>query len=269
MIVKRMRIRSDPNLAVLATVDGWPINIATIDQAVVEIVQAAKRKENFAAFTLNLDHLVKLRADGRFRDAYEKARFVTADGAPIARLASQQGSRIERTTGADLLVPLTEACARETVPIYLFGTTDDVLARTGLELAQRTDFKLNIAGTASPERDFDPEGAAADAALEQIKASGARLCFIALGAPKQEIFAARAVEQGVDVGFVCIGAALDFIAGAQARAPEVMRKNGLEWLWRLGTNPVRLGGRYARCALVLAELTLLGPRKGVISHDRP
>jgi len=268
MIVKRMSVVSEHTPAVLANVDGWPINIATLNQAVCEIIQAAQRNESFAAFTLNLDHLVKLRADARFRDAYARARFVTADGAPIARLASQQGFHIERTTGADLLVPLTDACAAENVPIYLFGTTNDVLARTGLELSQRTDFKLNIAGTASPEKDFDPEGAAADAALLEIKASGARLCFVALGAPKQEIFAARAVLKGINVGFVCIGAALDFIAGAQVRAPDVMQKNGLEWLWRLGTNPVRLSGRYARCALMLAELTLLGARKGVMNHHR-
>ncbi len=264
----RMNASTNNTPATLATVDGWPINVANQDQAVSEIIKAAQAQESFAAFTLNLDHLVKLRAEPSFREAYAKARFVTADGAPIARLASQSGTHIERTTGADLMVPLADAAARENVPIFLFGTTNDVLARAGLELAQRTDFKLDIAGTHSPERDFDPQGPAADAALERIKASGARLCFVALGAPKQEIFAARAVEKGVNVGFICIGAALDFLAGAQVRAPDVMRDNGLEWLWRLGTNPLRLTGRYARCALVLAELTLIGPRKGLMPHQR-
>jgi exopolysaccharide biosynthesis WecB/TagA/CpsF family protein len=263
-----MSITSDRPPA-LATVDGWPINVADQRQAVAEIIAAAKGGESFAAFTLNLDHIVKLRRERRFREAYDKARFITADGAPVAWLASQQGTRIERTTGADLLVPLAQAAAREGVPIYLFGTTAGVLARAGLELAQRTDFALDIAGTAAPERGFNPEGPAADAALARIAASGARLCFVALGAPKQEILAAKAVEKGIGVGFVCIGAALDFLVGAQLRAPKVMQTYGLEWLWRLATNPGRLAGRYASCALVLAGFVLLTPLNGLIPRHRP
>lgn len=256
------------DLPTLATVDGWPITIANQRQAVDEITSAARRGESFAAFTLNLDHLVKLRSEPRFRHAYHMARFITADGAPVARLASHNGARIERTTGADLMVPLAEAAARQSIPVYLFGSSAEVLARAGRDLAARSDFILDIAGTAAPEQGFDPEGPEADAALARIAASGARLCFVALGAPKQEIFAARAVEKGIRVGFVCIGAALDFLAGAQVRAPEVMQANGLEWLWRLMTNPRRLAGRYARCALVLADLVVLAPLKGLILPHR-
>ncbi len=259
---------SDTALPALATIDGWPITIANQRQAVDAIAGAARKGESFAAFTLNLDHLVKLRHEPRFRHAYRSARFITADGAPVARLASMQGARIERTTGADLVVPLAEEAARQSIPVYLFGSSAEVLARAGRDLAGRTDFNLDIAGTFAPEQGFDPEGPESDAALDRIAASGARLCFVALGAPKQEVFAARAVEKGVRVGFVCIGAALDFLAGAQLRAPATMQNNGMEWLWRLFTNPRRLAGRYARCALVLADLVFLAPLKGLILPHR-
>lgn len=253
----------------LAMIDSWPINIADEQQAIDAIVSAAERQESFVVFTLNLDHLDKLRRDSRFRDAYARARFVTADGAPVALLAARQDKRIRRTAGADLVVPLARSAARHRLPVYLFGTSPDVLSGASAYLRQAAGTGLDIVGSASPERDFDPEGAAADAALDRIAASGARLCFVALGAPKQEIFAARAVARGVNAGFICIGAGLDFLVGAQVRAPSVMQKYGMEWIWRLSTNPRRLGLRYARCAIVLAEIAIIAPVKERIARIRP
>ncbi len=214
--------RSTPELP-LAAVDGWQINIANLDHAVRAIAAAASRDDGFTVFTLNLDHLVKLRRCAKFRWAYARARFVTADGTPVARLAAQQNPKIERTTGADLVVPLAEAAARLELPVYFFGSTEEVLARTARALNSRCAGHLEIVGEAAPPAGFDPEGPEADAAIARIEASGARLCFVALGAPKQEIFAARAVARGSSVGFVCVGAALDFLAGSQSRAPRLMQ----------------------------------------------
>lgn len=247
-----------------ARVDDWPINIATIAEAVDAIVAAATRRESFSAVTLNVDHLVKLRRNPRFQNAYRHARFITADGAPVAWLARRNDPSVRRTTGADLVLPLAKAAANADLPIYLFGTSNRVLGKAGSYLAEHTNGTLNIAGTASPDKNFDPDSEDADRALDEIQASGAALCFVALGAPKQEIFAARAVERGINVGFVSIGAALDFLAGAQIRAPKLLQDNGLEWGWRLITNPRRLGPRYAACALVLLDVAahqLLGRRE--------
>ncbi len=245
----------------IATIDGWPVNVADLVEAVTAIVQSAKQRESFSVFTLNLDHLDKLRRSSRFREAYAKARYITADGAPIALLAARQGARVTRATGADLIAPLALAAAQHAVPVYLYGTTADVLANGAAHLTKLVGCDLRIAGAESPPQGFDPEGAEADAALDRIATSGAGLCLVALGAPKQELFAARAVERNIKVGFVCIGAGLDFLAGAQTRAPAFMQRYGMEWAWRLATNPRRLATRYARCALVLAEITLLAPIK--------
>jgi exopolysaccharide biosynthesis WecB/TagA/CpsF family protein len=253
----------------LATIDGWPVNIANQAQAIAEIVEAAARGESFAAFTLNLDHLDKLKREPRFRTAYALARFVTADGAPVAFLASRQGTRIERTTGADLVVPLACAAAERGLPIYLFGTQPHVLDGATEFLRHRAGPGFEVVGSRSPERDFDPEGAAADAAIDEIAASEARLCFVALGAPKQEIFAARAVARGARTGFVCIGAGLDFLVGAQVRAPAIMQTLGLEWLWRLASDPRRLVQRYMRCAIVLGEIAIVAPTKRRIGRMLP
>lgn len=241
----------------LAVVDGWAINLSRLDEAVSAIADAAQAGEPASVVTLNLDHLVKLRTSEAFRRAYRAARFVTADGAPIVQLArAQGGDGIERTTGADLVLPLAEEAARRNLAVYLFGSSAEVLGKAGARLVANTDGRLSIAGSEAPAMGFDPASDAADAALDRIVASGARICFLALGAPKQELLAARAVERGLPVVFVSIGAALDFLAGAQVRAPGIMQRHGLEWLWRLATNPRRLATRYAQCAVLYARLAV-------------
>lgn len=247
--------------SILARIDGWGITAPNLQAALSDIVARAKDGTPFTVFTMNLDHLVKLRRSGDFRHAYRNANIVTADGAPVAWLARWQDRSIVRATGADLILPLADAAAEARLPVFLFGTSASVMARAGRELSDRTDGLIDIAGTLAPSAVFDPQGAEADAAIEKIKASGAKLCFVALGAPKQEIFAERAREKGVACGFICIGAAIDFIAKEQIRAPEAMRNSGLEWLWRLASNPRRFAKRYADCAAVLFDLTVVAPMR--------
>ena len=251
------------SLDILARVDGWPIHLSDLNSTLTRIIERARLSSDmgsgFTVFTLNLDHLVKLRTTPAFAAAYRMADLVTADGAPVAWLSRFQSKGIRRTTGADLFVPLANAAAQHEFPVYLFGSTIAVLTATADALRTKTAGAIDIAGLSSPSATFDPQGREADLAIERIKASGARLCFVALGAPKQEIFAARAVAQGCTAGFVCIGAAVDFVAGAQVRAPLAFQRYGLEWAWRLGNNPRRLAKRYALCAGVLFDVAVMAP----------
>jgi exopolysaccharide biosynthesis WecB/TagA/CpsF family protein len=260
----------------LAMIDGWGLTVATPAETIAAIVERALNAEDFDVFTLNLDHLVKLRRDQDFRQAYAAASIVTADGAPIVWLARRQGAgTVVRTTGADLVRPLVLEAARHKLPVYLFGTTDEVLAKSAAALRAQAGGQglvLEICGMSSPPHGFDPTGPAADAAIASIRASGARLVFVALGAPKQELFSAHAIRSGMNpdgkgVGFVCIGAALDFIVGHQTRAPGFMQRTGLEWAWRLATNPRRLGMRYAECAAVLADIAVVKPLRQRLSGN--
>jgi exopolysaccharide biosynthesis WecB/TagA/CpsF family protein len=101
---------------------------------------------------------------------------------------------------------------------------------------------------------FDPTSPAAAAILHDVAASGARLCFIALGAPRQEMLAARGRHLAPAVGFAGVGAGLDFIAGAQPRAPAWIQAIAMEWFWRMASDPRRLAARYGRAALALPGL---------------
>ena len=237
-------------------VDGWPISLPTIDAAVEAIAGRAERHESFTVFTLDLDHVVKLRRDSRLREAFRSADLVSAEGVPVVWLAQRQGATIRRTAGADLAVPLAIEASRRQIPMYLFGSSPAVLGKAARRLADLTNGLIDIAGTDSTTANFDPEGPEADAAIAKIAASGARIAFIALEAPRQEVFAARAKAQGIRCGFVCVGPALDFLAGAKVRAPKWMQQSGTEWLWLLGTNPVHLAPRYRDCAKVFGALLL-------------
>ena len=255
------------NLEPLARVDGWPIHVPNLSVALTSIIDRAQAGgTGFTVFTLNLDHIVKLRANHAFRDVYRKADFVTADGAPVAWLGRCLKSRettsasskvsLERTTGADLFVPLSIAAANAGLPVYLFGSSHPVLAKAAEALKEASHGRIDIAGIAGPSADFDPFGTEADAAIAAIAASGAKLCFVALSPPKNELFAARAVAANVACGFICVGAAVDFVAGKQIRAPSIAQRWALEWAWRLACDPRRLARRYFSCATVLVELTL-------------
>lgn len=239
----------------LARIDGQSINLASLDDAVLAAIGRASTGQGFRLFTLNLDHLVKRRDDAAFRAAYAGADFVTADGAPVAMLARRQSPHIERTTGADLVVPLCREAARNGVPVALFGSDDATLDKSGAELVARCP-GLVIAHREAPPYGFDPASPAAEAAATRIAASGAKIVLVALGAPKQELFSAHMATLAPGLGFVCIGAALDFIAGTQKRAPILLQKTGLEWLWRLATNPARMLRRYLASARLLISLLL-------------
>jgi N-acetylglucosaminyldiphosphoundecaprenol N-acetyl-beta-D-mannosaminyltransferase len=235
------------------TVDGITINVSSLRDAVSSIVSAAQSGDSFSVCTLNLDHVVQLEQRADFRAAYRRARFVTADGFPIVMLSRLLGTPITRTTGADLVEPVCREAQRKGLAVFMMGSNAQTLSLTARRLRER--FRgLRIAGTYAPGGNFDPYSSEADFAIDSIRASGAKLCFVALGAPRQEVFAARCLDELDGTGMLCIGAALDFIAGTQKRAPSITQKIGLEWAWRMLSDPRRLAPRYVRCMAVVPRL---------------
>ena len=157
--------------------------------------------------------------------------------------------------GSELVEPLAALAAAQNVPLALLGATDATLDAAGDHL-QRICPGLSIATRIAPAWGYDPMGAQAADDLAAIDASGAGLCFLALGAPKQEILAARGAELAPGCGFVSIGAGLDFLAGSQVRAPLWARRIAMEWFWRMMQEPRRMVPRYAACGALLPRLAL-------------
>nr|WP_092082511.1 WecB/TagA/CpsF family glycosyltransferase [Poseidonocella sedimentorum] len=213
----------------------------------------------FTVATLNLDHVVKLQRDPAFRAAYARHSHITADGNPIVWFSRLAGREVELLPGSELIAPVAALAAAHGVPVALLGATEASLAEAGAAL-EAAHPGLRVAARIAPPMGFDPTGPGAADCIAALRESGAGLCFLALGAPKQEIFAAHAAAALPGMGFMSIGAGLDFISGAQVRAPLWVRRIAAEWLWRLAQNPSRLAARYGACIALLPRLTVLALR---------
>jgi exopolysaccharide biosynthesis WecB/TagA/CpsF family protein len=239
------------------------VNVAQRSALFQTLREKFNKDEGFALATINLDHLAKLAADGPFLTAYRAHDLVVADGRPVVWLSQIARKPLELMPGSDLILPLCKLCAEEGVPIALVGSSDAALQGAAKTLKERTP-GLVVTYSRAPAFGFDPEGAEADEILKELAASGAGLCFVALGAPKQECFAAHGRKGAPKVGFASIGAGLDFLSGHQKRAPKLIRILALEWLWRLLQDPKRMGPRYLKCLAILPTLFMqaFAQRKG-------
>lgn len=232
--------------------DGQSVRINCPDSRTLlaGVRERLAKGRGFALATLNVDHLQRLGEDRDFREAYGAHDLICADGNPIVWLAKLAGRPMRLAPGSDLVLPLAHVAAEKGLPIALIGSSAESLALAA-QAMQRQVPGLNVGLTHAPGFPFDPTGPEADRIIEAIRRSGARLCFLALGAPRQEVFAIRARDALGNVGFASIGAGLDFLSGHQRRAPRLFRKARMEWVWRMLSDPKRLSGRYAKGFAVL------------------
>lgn len=194
-------------------------------------------------FTINLDHVVKLRKNERFRRAYADAAVVTADGAPICLYARLRRAPIARITGADLFVRLMGSLAPETHRCF-FVVSEPSLGQGVVERLITRGFRREQLGFTAPPVRFEANAAASAALAEQIAAFKPTHLFFCLGAPKSEIWCHEHAAQIGDAHVLCAGAAAEFYLGTKKRAPLAMQKSGMEWLWRWAQEPRRLSRRY-------------------------
>jgi N-acetylglucosaminyldiphosphoundecaprenol N-acetyl-beta-D-mannosaminyltransferase len=231
------------------------INIASRTALFDEVRKRFAAGQGFALATINLDHVTKLENSPEFRAAYAAQDLIVADGNPIVWTSKLAGDPLDLIPGSELVLPLAKLAAETGAPVALIGSNDASLAGAAETLNDHAP-EINIVLQHAPAYGFDPTGDAARALLAQIDASGAQLVFIALGAPKQEHFAALGRTLAPKAGFASVGAGLDFLSGTQVRAPLWVRKIAMEWLWRLLSNPRRLFWRYAMCFMVLPSLVI-------------
>lgn len=234
---------------------AYDVTINMPDKAALFRAMAARLRDRsgFALATLNLDHLTKLLCDPAFAAAYTAHDLIVADGQPVVWLSKLAKQPVELMPGSDLIVPMCELAAETGTSIALLGSHKHALAAAARNLKSQVK-GLRVSMSHAPPYGFDPTGDGAAQICDLLNESGAGLCFIALGAPKQEIFAAFAREKCPQIGFASIGAGLDFLAGEQRRAPKWMRALALEWLWRALLSPVRMVPRYAKCFAILPDL---------------
>lgn len=199
---------------------------------------------------------------GKFREIMNSADLVTPDGMPLVwglRLLGVRGAT--RVYGPDL-TPVVLAAAEEAgVPVGFYGASPQVLGKL-LAVVRRRFPRLEVPYAYAPP--FRPVTREEDQAVVRgICDSGARILFVGLSTPKQEYW--MAAHRGrVPAVMLGVGAAFDFLAGAKPQAPRWMQGMGLEWLFRLITEPRRLWRRYLRHNprfVTFFTLQLLGLRR--------
>lgn len=248
------------------TIPEVAVNLPDMRGALAAVQAKLRAHEGFTLFTVNLDHVVKLAESQSFCDAYKRADFVTADGWPVVWHIQQQRKRelahkpvtverrrVQRTTGADLLAPMCQQAAENGFPIYFVGPGPQSQA-DGIKVLQGRYPGLPVAGAETPMVPADFDNSFVEDLAARINQAGTQICVLSLGAPKQELLADALHSRCPNVGFICVGAALDFISGHAKRAPAWMRKTGLEWFWRMTQDPKRLVRRYALCFVALFKL---------------
>lgn len=188
-------------------------------------------------------HMISERGSNAHLDAAMRhARWLLPDGKPVALLSTWRGAcKNSHIPGEALCIAVLQQAAKQAVPIYLYGGSNEVLDILTTQLPQRYP-GLIIAGYHSPP--FRPlSETEQELIVENIQESGAQLCLVALGCPKQEIWMHQHADK-LNCAMLGVGAAFPMMAGTMPRAPKWMSRLGLEWFYRLCQEPKRLLRRY-------------------------
>lgn len=197
--------------------------------------------------TANTDFLCQAHKDPEVRAMYQRADVVVADGMPVIWASRFQGTPLSkgRVCGSDMIHSLPEACAREGLSIFLLGGVDDVADRAEAVLKARHP-TLRIAGKYSPPFGFEKHPEQYAAMHAAIRESSPDVVLVALGAPKSERLVQELRPSAPDAWWMGVGASFEFVSGARRRAPVLMRRTGVEWVYRMLQDPKRLVRRYLR-----------------------
>lgn len=193
------------------------------------------------AVTPNVDHMIRLHEDASFRALYASASYVLLDSQFLAHLVRlSQGLRLPVCTGSDLTANLFAKVIRADDRVVLVGGSD--------AQARHICDRYSLRGLVhfNPPMGFINDPQAFEQCLQFIESqSPFRFCLLAVGSPQQEIIARALQVRGAARGLaLCTGASIDFLTGAQRRAPLWVQRRGMEWAFRLFHDPRRLARRY-------------------------
>ena len=182
------------------------------------------------------------RGDSRYRAVLNAGDLNVPDGKAVAWASRLSGFPARRLAGTEGFRLVADRGRKRGFNHYLFGGAEATLALLRRRLEEEYP-GIAIAGAESPP--FRPLSAAELAeAAGRIRSAGTHALWVGLGAPKQDLIAARLRDLDAAPVILCVGAAFDFVAGVKGRGPAWMGAMGLEWLFRLASEPRRLWKRY-------------------------
>jgi N-acetylglucosaminyldiphosphoundecaprenol N-acetyl-beta-D-mannosaminyltransferase len=229
------------------------------------ILDAARERRPYGVSALAVHGIMTGVHDDVHRHRLNSLDLVTPDGQPVRwALNWLHGAGLaERVYGPELTLRLCAGAAEEGLPVYFYGSAPEVLAALTANL--RRLFPTLVVAGSEPSKFRQVDRAELDDVAERIRTSGARLCFVGLGCPRQEVFAYE-LREAAGMPVIAVGAAFDYHAGLVDEPPRWMQDRGLQWAHRLVQDPRRLWRRYV---LLNPEYVarLVGQKLGVWRPD--
>lgn len=222
---------------------GVLVDAVDYDGAVARIIDAAVDRRPYQVSALAVHGVMTGVDDPEHLARLNSFDLVTPDGQPVRWAMNwiHHTGLHERVYGPDLTLAVCRAAVERDLSVYFHGSTTDTLEHLERRLPTLVP-GLRIAGT-SPSTFGTSTPAELDALAERIRATGASICFVGLGCPRQEVFVHENADR-LSMPCLAVGAAFDFHAGLQKEPPAWVQRAGLQWLQRLLGNPRRLWRRY-------------------------
>jgi len=222
---------------------GVNMSATTYNGALNFVTDAAKAKMSACISHIPVHGLILGATNPKFRDILNNFEIVAPDGMPVKMALNllYKAQLPNRVYGPEFMLRVCKMAASEKIGIYLYGSQPHVVYNLKKKLIDQFP-SLQVVGYESPP--FRALSSEEDnAVVKRINSSGARITFIGLGCPKQDIFAYDH-KKSIGTIKICVGAAFDFLAGEKKMAPVWMQRNALEWLFRFLQEPRRLWRRY-------------------------
>lgn len=241
------RLRSRDKMLLKTRVSLGPVEIDAMarEDLIDRIVQDAfHAKSTHVVATVNAQFYILAEEDAVFRDCLTRSEFACADGFPIGIAASLlAGRRIERVAGVEIVEEICRRGSNGGLRVFLLGGRPNSAAILAALLMARYP-GLIIAGVACPPIGFEKNERSLSAILDEVALARPHVVFVALGAPKQEMFIdqyLRNLRIPIAIG---VGGSFEIITGVTRRAPKLVQRVGMEWMYRLCQEPQRLWRRY-------------------------
>ena len=239
---------------------GVHVSATTMAEATRTILGWVTASEHQYVCVTGVHGVMESHRDATLRQIHNSSGLTAPDGMPLRWCSRVAGIEdVERVYGPDLMIEVMQEGTASEVRHFLLGSDPGTLSRLESRLSARIP-GLVIAGTLSPPfREPTADDVAAQA--RAIDEADADIVWVGLGTPRQERWMAAARPIARAAVLVGVGAAFDFHAGTKRQAPRWMQRSGLEWLFRLASEPRRLGPRYLRNnPEFLARIAIQRPR---------
>ncbi|QSS99807.1 MULTISPECIES: WecB/TagA/CpsF family glycosyltransferase [Pontibacillus] len=212
---------------------GVEVSPLSYDEITDQLKTRVQAGEQSTIIAVNPEKIMKAQEDATLRDLINGSTFQIPDGVGVLLASRLKGGQVRsRVTGVDMMDHLLKLSADQGYRVFFYGAKEEVVSKA-IENIQAKYPAIQVAG-------YD-NGYVQDqeALIEKIQASKADVMFIALGSPKQELWIRENKDRLPVKVFQGVGGSFDVFAGHVKRAPAPFRKVGMEWFYRLATDPKR------------------------------